>query len=453
MEHLAEFTATLLLPDLPAGTELTVDAITWTTGERFKGLKFIPPGLHLVCYNSPGVQRREAGGRSGFFHDFQAREIVVKLWDAEAEDMYDDSHDPDQVERYRINVNDFIFGLGPYPLTPSDSLNYMGSSIAGSKVTDLYGLWTSWTSHITPEVVKRVMKTRSSRTTTKLGTDFHFTNFDLRRSFPPGSAPSEVTKYSIDKSWLLEHLITDAWDGSYTVVLGEIQLAFILTIVAFIQEGFERWKALLHLVCECDDAIRSYFDSLYSELFDVVSCQLRDCPEDMFEMDGERSFLEHCFRTLLSRIREHDQTDSAVQETAMRKAQWKAFAERAEHFATVMENRFTGWKLHANFEQPVLTSFRSLDEHDDDDDDDDAPAIVHDDELRDLEKWRSMEVVDLLSDDEGDEKAPLQGAATKTGKEAGNPAASPEGSDNEGVLEDENDKPDDEDYSEYITEY
>ena len=42
----------ILLLDIPAGTDLGVDYKTFTTAERFKGMKMVPPGLHFVFYSS-----------------------------------------------------------------------------------------------------------------------------------------------------------------------------------------------------------------------------------------------------------------------------------------------------------------------------------------------------------------------------------------------------------------
>ncbi len=42
--------AFLFIHDLPIGTEFGIDLNTWKTGEKFKGVKMIPPGIHFVFY-------------------------------------------------------------------------------------------------------------------------------------------------------------------------------------------------------------------------------------------------------------------------------------------------------------------------------------------------------------------------------------------------------------------
>lgn len=42
--------AFLLCLDVPAGTEFGLDLKMWTVGEKFKGMKLIPPGPHLLYW-------------------------------------------------------------------------------------------------------------------------------------------------------------------------------------------------------------------------------------------------------------------------------------------------------------------------------------------------------------------------------------------------------------------
>lgn len=42
--------ATCVCLDVPEGTEFGVDMKSWSTAERFNGLKMIPPGIHYIHY-------------------------------------------------------------------------------------------------------------------------------------------------------------------------------------------------------------------------------------------------------------------------------------------------------------------------------------------------------------------------------------------------------------------
>ncbi len=42
--------AFLFLLGVPIGTEVGIDFNSWRTGEKFKGIKMIPPGIHYIYY-------------------------------------------------------------------------------------------------------------------------------------------------------------------------------------------------------------------------------------------------------------------------------------------------------------------------------------------------------------------------------------------------------------------
>jgi len=80
-----------------------------------------------------------------------------------------------------------------------------------------------------------------------------FVPIDLRQSFPPGATAAQVTKYGMDKSWLLGQVV--ARYPTEVGVLGELQLAFVSFVVGQSYAAFERWKTLVRLFCNCDEAL------------------------------------------------------------------------------------------------------------------------------------------------------------------------------------------------------
>ena len=49
-QHLFDAGAMLVLLDVPPGTEIGIDMHSWQTGEKFKGIKMIPPGIHFIYF-------------------------------------------------------------------------------------------------------------------------------------------------------------------------------------------------------------------------------------------------------------------------------------------------------------------------------------------------------------------------------------------------------------------
>ena len=122
----------LVVTQLPPGTEFGIDLYSWNTGEKFLGVKMIPPGLHFVYYSTLGqgsagpqlAPRTGFGigissGRHyvlllGFFHMFHRGDVLVKRYDKSSEELVDVGED--EVGRVRQGLKDMDSRLGPYPL-------------------------------------------------------------------------------------------------------------------------------------------------------------------------------------------------------------------------------------------------------------------------------------------------------------------------------------------------
>ena len=59
----------LVVTQLPSGSEFGIDLYSWNTGEKFLGVKMIPPGLHFVYYSTAGQGSSgpQLAPRTGFF--------------------------------------------------------------------------------------------------------------------------------------------------------------------------------------------------------------------------------------------------------------------------------------------------------------------------------------------------------------------------------------------------
>ncbi len=99
--------------DVPPGTEFGIDFPSWNTGERFLGVKMIPPGVHYVYWSAVNTTYRQTGPRTGFFHNFASRELVVKRYVPADEEVVDVGGE--EKERIRTNLRNMDSGMGPYP--------------------------------------------------------------------------------------------------------------------------------------------------------------------------------------------------------------------------------------------------------------------------------------------------------------------------------------------------
>ncbi|KAI8372918.1 A1 cistron-splicing factor [Radiomyces spectabilis] len=298
----------LLFFNAPPNLEFGIDYNAWTVGPLFKGVKLIPPGLHFIYFSATskeGVQ----GIRTGFFKYFESQEVVVREWNPASEDLRDETElDPDQVERYRLNIRDFDRNMGPYPLDPPT----------------FYQRWQRLTNYITPGLVRRILPnngrvshlpSKSASTDEVLDVKdkrvgrqvekeegMEFTYFDLRQSFPRGATGDEVTRWSLDKSWLARDLLQRVYRNNHTLMLGEMQLAFVCLLMAQNFSGFNQWKHLVHLLCSCEDLVQEK-PNMFIDFFDVLQYQLDECPEDFFrDILSENNFIASMLKTFARNI-------------------------------------------------------------------------------------------------------------------------------------------------------
>ncbi|KAI9327977.1 A1 cistron-splicing factor [Obelidium mucronatum] len=339
--------AFLVLLDAPVDISFGIDLNEWQTGPRFKGLKLIPPGLHFVHYSSKNSSTGETGIRTGFFKFFASKEIYVTQWDKAEEDLLDDSVlDKDQIERIKYNILQFEPNLGAYPLIPHPQqplptyqkwlrlTNYISqpllssllptskkvsSLVSVSRFSDLDDSILSTAGVAAPGVEKdgdMVMEKEQQQQQQNqnlqhlVSLNIQFTPIDLKRSFPSNATPQERTKYSLDKSYLLNHVLKTFYKGDFKLLLGELQFSFILFLVGQVYDGLEQWKCLVQLLCSAKEATTSATGGLYYEFLGVLHAQLQECPEDFFvDALSSSNFLRVAIVELVSTLRDPDTVD------------------------------------------------------------------------------------------------------------------------------------------------
>ena len=69
----------LVVTQLPPGTEFGIDLYSWNTGDKFLGVKMIPPGLHFVYYSTlgQGSSGPQLAPRTGFWIGFSSQTLYV----------------------------------------------------------------------------------------------------------------------------------------------------------------------------------------------------------------------------------------------------------------------------------------------------------------------------------------------------------------------------------------
>ncbi|GAX79849.1 hypothetical protein CEUSTIGMA_g7289.t1 [Chlamydomonas eustigma] len=100
-----------------------------------------------------------------------------------------------------------------------------------------------------------------------------------------GLSPAELTAINLDKSLVL---ITSAhrYDGDLTMLVGELQFAFVAFVYGQSLDGFLQWKSLLVLFLACEEAALGQHQDTFSALLRAVRYQLQ-----VSLIDGKESML------------------------------------------------------------------------------------------------------------------------------------------------------------------
>ncbi|XP_005109157.1 protein AAR2 homolog [Aplysia californica] len=331
---LFEHGAMFLLLNFPEGSEFGIDNYSWTVGPNFRGIKMIPPGIHFIFYSSVNSDH-QAGPRSGFFYNFASKEIVVKKWSVQMEEIQMDEVSEAEMEKFHDNKQEMDKYLGPYPY-------------------ERYKQWVSLSNHITDTTLRvlqpdcgfiysvaqfesegstsqsrqasAVEKSKEASTESSssspqkpelphlkqvIGTNIKYSVVPKQR-YPPGSSPSEITKYSMDSSYVLSLLLTERYNKDIDSILGEVQFAFLCFLLGQNYESFEQWKKLVHLLCTSEEAIMKN-PKVYQDFISLLHFQVREIPSDFFvDIVTSNNFLTVTLHELFQNL-EGDGVDSKLQ--------------------------------------------------------------------------------------------------------------------------------------------
>ncbi|KAG0338646.1 a1-alpha2 repression [Podila horticola] len=338
------------------------------------GAHFVYYSLH-TSKNKPTEPQDESGTievteggptggdvRIGFWHVFESGEVVVMKWDAYNEEMELET-DQEQIARYKAGIQEFDPFLGAYPLLPPDSTypawvkisNHIQKNTINRVFVDR-GFVNSHDDQLEDElsratkIIQRQEEEAKSEknkdassahqgpretttiteedeeemevepTTTSEPTQqpiqkeqlVAFTPINLRSSFRKGAVGEEVTRYSMDKSWLLNNLFTTVYKSDASNYLGEYQAAFVTMLLSYHLGAFRQWKTMTILICQSNEALSSSnYMPLFSEFIQTLHAQLSSIPSSFFmdllfassdESDITASFLEQALRTLARNI-------------------------------------------------------------------------------------------------------------------------------------------------------
>lgn len=283
--------------------------------------------------------------RSGFFLFMRPRDVAVLRWDPETEELVRLANAEEEA-RYADGVRGFDFdsNLGPYPLelgSQWQELTRHASSGLVDKIEPISKVIRAKRAEYDERgVAERLVpppdddqelqeagdtKTENTSAMTVDSSSQQEADLDHSQQGPQpeakiesnfgggslffsalprsrklqGLSPIETTRLHMDRSAQLDEMIAKEYNGNELGILGELQLAYIAFLLGQNYDGFEQWKALLHLICSCEAAVDSR-PELFAELLRTFFAQLSQAPEDLFGEDlTKENFLGSCALSLL----------------------------------------------------------------------------------------------------------------------------------------------------------
>ena len=148
------------------------------------------------------------------------------------------------------------------------------------------------------------------------------------KKWPEGATPAEVTKYSMDHSYILENLLkSELYSKNNLAILGEIQFSFVCFLIGQVYDAFEQWKHLVHLLCYCDDALTNH-SALYDQFITMLHFQVREIPEDFFvDIISRNNFLTSTLQVFFTNL---DNLEGETDEIKNLKKKGRNFAKHLE---------------------------------------------------------------------------------------------------------------------------
>lgn len=211
-----------------------------------------------------------------------AWQILAWEWNAQDEEFQDKSSDITLIGRIRDDIFSLDRYLGAYPLDLAkeyQAWQRLTSYVDRGLVYTIYPNNGRLSQHGVPlselakdEKIGIEDTTMQPPVVPDTTTEANYTRIDLRQSFPKKCTPAERTQHSLDKTWLLEQVLSNIgglkagaktfYGGkcSYFQVgtrrlLGEMQIAFVSLLLGYDYYGLLQWKTISVLICSSAAAI------------------------------------------------------------------------------------------------------------------------------------------------------------------------------------------------------
>ncbi|KAK1813711.1 hypothetical protein LTR12_011912 [Friedmanniomyces endolithicus] len=290
----ATASSALLILDLPEQALAGIDLLAFTTTPRFKGVKAIPPGLHLAFVGANTAFSERHGIWFHVPHNLieSGPPLTITRWQSSSESLVAVIDEAEHL-KWRANLGGiWREGLTPYRQTTAKTTD-------GDNEQEELVDWTKLTSHITESLLTRITGgktwTLSSGSSAKrdledipgldrsdideLQSDkeLAFLPIDLKRTWRPGATGRERTEAAQDRSWALNEVIErQCLTGDSMEIVGEMQFCFLCVLTLNNFSCFEQWKRILTLLFTSRSAAATR-PEVFAQAIRALTLQLQHC--------------------------------------------------------------------------------------------------------------------------------------------------------------------------------
>ena len=302
---------TIIIMDVPPGTEFGIDCTLFTVGEKFRGVKMVPPGLHLVLLGAAGNDVT----RVAEFVRVAPADVHVRRWDPHTETFAPGTgHDPEQTARLQMARGDTT-STPPPARTPrvrrrcgadlrrtSRRTCWRGVACRSGRVSRP-GTRTS-PSRRACAAGRKPRRRRARAAATNAATNAATTSTsasdvpvapsfgDAASRAPAGASPAEITALGHDPEARLRRAVDASRGGDWAHLLGSNQTAFVLFLLLGSEPALAHWKATTALMCDAAVSCAAAHAQLYEAFTASFAAQLDRAAETLFEDEDLSEFSE-----------------------------------------------------------------------------------------------------------------------------------------------------------------
>lgn len=408
-----QFLTTFLLLDLPPKSFVGIDLASFTSTDRFQGIKLIPPGLHFIYYSAQG----DMSLRTGFwFLGAPANQpsVIITKYSASQEKLLEEEElGIEEAMRIRANLGSlYSERLTIYRQPAKDG-------IAGNTTPEAEQ-WEALCEYVSETVLLRCLGVGwrcSSVSSSRMDRDqeeeklmellkgedvvaeIEWTPVDLKRTWPEGAIGRDRTVMAKDRSWALGDVIgrLDKYGDGEKQLLGELQVAFIMAVTLGCYSAMEQWRRLLGLTLTCKSAVLGERKGFYEKLMEVLLVQLEYVDEVFLAGfvgggEGEDSWLARLLRGFSKGLNEI-LDDDAEQGKGKGKERQNEILEKYKDIESLVKGKFD-WVLDTKdvvrrgmiqTEDGEMVELEMAGLEEEDETGEYAPVIVQEDAEEDLE--------------------------------------------------------------------